>query len=321
MKLKHIKNITDKIRPHTKYEPPQPRNKDLPPTYNIILSCSPKGGGKTYNCIQLLTNYENSGFVSQDGKNVLMRTIWISGGTSHSKQNSILNTLKTLDDDDRYDIETDVEKKMKEIYSELKEERDYIETYNTYRDVYEKFKKVKKLTDLKDEELQLLQFKNFVDPKEDPSRPITKEGVDILYPRMVFLILDDMIGSDGFSSHKRSNFINRLAIKSRHESDELVGLNLFFITQSFKGIPAVIRRQTDIFVLLKSASRKQIIENISEEVGSHFSREEIEEYYEDIMSVDYGSLILSIHKKEKAENRVRMGWNNSITRDKKYINN
>lgn len=321
MKINRIKEITNKIRPYVKYEPPQPRNQDLPPTYNIILSCSPKGGGKTYNCIQLLTNYENSGFISQDGKNVLMRTIWISGGTSNSKQNSILNTLKTLDKDDRHDIEVNVEKKLRDIYDELKYERDLIEVYNVYREVYAKFKKLTKLTDLTDDELMLLQFKSFIDPAEDPDRPMTKDGDDLFYPRMVFMIFDDMIGSDGFSTQKKNNFINRLAIKSRHESDELVGLNLFFITQSFKGIPAIIRRQTDIFVLLKSASRRQIIEYIADEVGSHFSRDEIEQYYNDIMKIDYGSLILSIHKKEKPQNRVRMGWDGIITRDKKYINN
>jgi len=319
MKFKQLKKITDKIREYKKYEPPQPRNSDLPPTYNIILSCSPKGGGKTYSCVQLLTNYENSGFIAQDGTDVMMRIIWISGGTSRSKQNSILDTLKTLDNDDRIDIETDVEKKMREIYETLKAERDEVETYNIYRKVYKKFSKIKKITDLTDDELMLLEFKNYIDPVEDPDRPMTKDGKDILYPRMIFMVLDDMIGSDGFSNTKKSNFINRLAIKSRHESDELVGLNLFFITQSFKGIPAVIRRQTDIFVLLRSASRKQIIENISEEVGSHFSREEIQEYYDDIMKIPYGSLILSIHKKEKPDNRVRVGWTQSIIRDKKYI--
>ena len=93
MKLTQLKKITDKIRPYTKYEPPQPVNKDLPPTYNIILSASNKGAGKSYNIVQLLTNYEESGFVSGDGKPVKMRIIWISGGTSNSKQNSILNTL------------------------------------------------------------------------------------------------------------------------------------------------------------------------------------------------------------------------------------
>ena len=320
MKIKQLKNITDKIRKYIVYNPPQPRNKLLPPTYNIILSASPKGGGKTYNCIQLLTNYEESGFVSEKDEDVLMRTIWVSGGTSRSKQNSILNTLKSLHDDDRIDIEENVDVKLREIYENVKMERDLIDVYNIYRKTYDKFIKSKNLSNLSLDELTLLNFKNFVNPKDDPDAPKTPDGKILYHPRMVFLILDDMIGSDGFSSMKRGNFLNRLAVKSRHESDELVGINLFFITQSFKSIPAIIRRQTDIFVLLKSASRIQILDAISEEVGSHFSKEELSKYYDNIMKIPYGSLILSIHKKEKDENRVRSGWDSVIERNPKYLN-
>jgi len=319
MKIKQLKNITNKIRPFVKYDPPQPRNKLLPPTYNIILSSSPKGGGKSYNCIQLLTNYENSGFISEKGEDVRMRTIWVSGGTSRSKQNSILDTLKTLHDDDRIDIEENVDNRLKQIYEEVKLERDLIDVYNVYRKTYEKFIKSKSLSNLSLDELTLLEWKDFIDPKEDPDCPKDQEGNILYHPRMIFLILDDMIGSDGFSSMKRGNFLNRLAVKSRHESDELVGMNLFFITQSFKSIPAIIRRQTDLFVLLKSASRTQILDAISEEVGSHFSKEELSSYYDDIMKIPYGSLILSIHKKEKDENRVRIGWDNIIQREEKYL--
>lgn len=319
MKIKQLKNITNKIRKYTSYEPPQPRNKLLPPTYNIVLSASPKGGGKTYNCIQLLTNYEESGFVSEKGEDVKMRTIWVSGGTSRSKQNAILNTLKTLHDDDRIDIEDGVDGRLKEIYEEVKLERDEIEVYNIYRKTYDKFIKSKSLSNLTLDELTLLEFKNFIDPRDDPECPKDKQGNILYHPRMVFLILDDMIGSDGFSSMKRGNFLNRLAVKSRHESEDLVGMNLFFITQSFKSIPAIIRRQTDIFVLLKSASRVQILDAISEEVGSHFSKEELSSYYDDIMKISYGSLILSIHKKEKDEHRVRTGWDNIIQREQKYL--
>lgn len=319
MKFKRLINITDKIRSFKKYDPPQPRNKLLPPNFNIVLSASPKGGGKTYNCIQLLTNYEDSGFVSSNGEDVKMRTVWISGGTSRSKQNSILDSLKTLHDDDRIDIEENVNERLKDIYEDLKDERDLIEAYNVYRDVYKKFMKYKNLEKLTLDELTLLKYKNFVDPKEDPDAPRDKEDNLLYHPRMVFLVLDDLIGSDGFSTNKRGNFLNRLAVKSRHESDDLVGLNLFFITQSFKAIPAVIRKQTDIFVLLKSASRNYIIDAIAEEVGSHFSKEEIAEYYDKIMKIEYGSLILSIHKKELPDNRVRMGWSQVILRDEKYI--
>ena len=313
MKIKTIKSITDKLRKHTKYEPPQPRNKNLPPTFNILLSCSPKGGGKTYNVVQLLTNYENSGFISQDGDDVKMRTIWISGGTANSKQNAILDTLNSLHKEDRINMEDDVDEQMKILYDDLKQERDDIEAYNVYRKVYNKYVKSKNLTNLSLEELTLLKFKDFIDPDEDPDCPRDLDGNILYHPRMVFLVLDDMIGTDGYGNN-RKNFINRLAIKSRHESDELVGLNLIFIAQSFKAIPPVVRKQTDIFVLLKSASRSYIIDAIAEEVGSHFSKNQIEEYYDEIMKIPYGSLILSIHKKEKETHRVRMGWDKIIER-------
>lgn len=318
LRLKKLKSVNSDVRKFSKYEPPRPRNPDLPPTYNIILSASPKGGGKTHNCIQLLTSYENSGFVSQEGYDVRMRTIWVAGGTARSKQNNILNTLKSLHEDDRIDVEEDIDDKLNEIYDGLLAERDTIEEYNEYRRVYKKFMK-NNIAKMTDEELQLLEWKSYVDPAEDPDAPKDADGNILYHPRMVFLVLDDMIGGTAFSNSTKSNFFNKLSVKSRHVSDKLVGINLFYITQNLKSIPAIIRRQTDIFVLLKSASREYIIENISNEVGSHFSKEEIMKYYDEVMKIEYGSLILSIHKQEESKNRVRVGWNQIIERDNKYI--
>ena len=318
LKMKKLPNVKSNIRKFEKYTPPQPRNKDLPPCYNIILSSSPKGGGKTYNCVQLLTAYEESGFVSSKGDDVRMRVIWISGGTSKSKQNNILNTLKTLHKDDRIDVEYDIDDKLNEIYDSLLAERDTIEEYNEYRRVYKKFIK-SNIAKMTDEELQLLEWKSYINPIEDPDAPRDADGNILYHYRMVFMVLDDMIGGDAFSNTKKSNFFNRLSVKSRHESDKLVGINLFYITQNLKSIPAIIRRQTDIFVLLKSANREYIIDNIATELGSHFSKEEIMNYYDEIMKIEYGSLILSIHKQEKEQNRVRMCWNNIIERDKNIL--
>lgn len=317
LKLKKLKTVKADIGKYEKYVPPQPRNPDLPPCYNIILSSSPKGGGKSTNCVQLLTAYENSGFISSEGHDVRMRIIWIAGGTSRSKQNNILNTLKTLHNKDRVDIEDNVDDRLNEIYDSLLAERDTIEEYNEYRRVYKKFLKgnIAKLTD---DELALLQWKSYIDPAEDPEAPRDYDGNILYHYRMVFLVLDDMIAGEAFGN-KKSNFFNRLSVKSRHESDKLVGINLFYITQNLKSIPAIIRRQTDIFVLLKSANREYIIENIASEIGSHFSKEEVEKYYDEVMKIPYGSLILSIHKQEDDKNRVRMGWNQVIERDKKYL--
>lgn len=318
LKFKKLKNVKSEIRPFEKYTPPMPRNPNLPPTYNIILSSSPKGGGKSTNAVQLLTAYEQSGFVSSKGEDVRMRVIWLAGGTARSKQNNILNTLKTLHDKDRIDIEENMDEKIEEIYDALLAERDTIEEYNEYRRVYKKFIK-NNIAKLTDDELALLKWKSYIDPAEDPDAPRDYDKNLLYHPRMVFLVLDDLISTDAFSNSK-SNFFNRLSVKSRHESDKLVGINLFYITQNLKSVPSLIRRQTDIFILLKSANRQYIIDNISNEIGSHFSKEEVSEYYDEIMKIPYGSLILSIHKQEKDENRVRSGWDKVIERDPKYLN-
>ena len=171
LKLKKLKSVNSDIRKFDKYEPPQPRDKSLPPTYNIILSCAVKNGGKTTNIIQLLTAYENGGeFVSSTGESVRMRTIWCAGGTARSKQNNILTTLKSLHDDDRIDLEDNIDERLNEIYDSLLAERDTIEEYNEYRRVYKKFMK-SNIAKMTDEELQLLEWKSYIDPKEDPDAP------------------------------------------------------------------------------------------------------------------------------------------------------
>ncbi len=193
LKLKKLKSVNSDIRKFDKYEPPQPRDKSLPPTYNIILSCAVKNGGKTTNIVQLLTAYENGGgFVSSTGESVRQRVIWCAGGTARSKQNNILTTLKSLHDDDRIDLEDNIDERLNEIYDSLLAERDTIEEYNEYRRVYKKFMK-SNIANMTDEELQLLEWKSFINPAEDPDAPRDYDGNILYHYRMVFLVLDDMI--------------------------------------------------------------------------------------------------------------------------------
>lgn len=58
---------------------------------------------------------------------------------------------------------------------------------------------------------------------------------------------------------------------------------------------------------------------ISNEISSHFTKEELMIVYDEVMKIKYGSLILSIHKKELPENRIRIGWDQVVVRDPKYI--
>lgn len=318
LKLKDLKTVNSKMRKYSKYEPPQPINDNLPPLYNIILSASVKGAGKTFSCVELMTAYENSGFKNEKGEKCQMRIIYISGGTAQSKQNSILDTLKTLHKNDRLNIDDGGDDILNDIYDSLLAERDTIVDYNLYRDVYKKYMK-NNISKMTDNELMLLEARSYIDPKEDPNVPTDPDGNKLFNPRVVFLIIDDLISTDNFSNTKRSNFFNKICVKSRHDSDKLCPINLFFISQNIKSIPAIIRRQTDIFVLMKSANRSYIIETISTELGSHFTKDEIIEYYDEIMKIEHGSLILSVHKAEKAHCRIRMGWDKCVVRDPKYL--
>ena len=167
----------------------------------------------------------------------------------------------------------------------------------------------------------LLQFKNFIDPAEDDDAPRMENGTLLYHPRVVHFVLDDLIGSDIYSINKKGNWCNTISIKSRHDSKELCPINLIYITQSFKAVPPIIRKQSDYFILLKNANRTAIIEAISNETGSHFSKEELEEVYDEVMKIEYGSLIVSIHKAEPSHLRLRMGWTNFIERNPKYVIN
>ncbi len=309
---KKLKTITDKINKYKVYNPPQPNNKDLPPLYHIILSASTKGSGKTYNCCLLLQNYYESGFTAQNGDPVQMRIIWVSGGTSKSKQNAILDSLKGLREEDRIDVNDDIDEKLQDIYDDLLAEKLGIEQYNYYASVYEKYMTSRDFRNITDDELLLLFSKEFIDPAKDPTRPTDEDGNILLQPRAVFLILDDLISTDAFST-KKNNFINKLCVKSRHDSDELCPINLFIISQNLKSIPPLIRRQSDLFVLLKNSNKEMIVDAISTEIGSHFTKEQVLKAYEYTSSIPYGSLILDIHKSTEDTHRARLNWDNLLT--------
>jgi hypothetical protein len=66
-------------------------------------------------------------------------------------------------------------------------------------------------------------------------------------------------------------------------------------------------------------STKRTTKKIETEVGSIFSKQELEEVYDGIMHIPYASLIISIHKNEKPEKRLRLGWSQIIERNKKYV--
>jgi hypothetical protein len=295
--------VNTKIRPYVKYNPPEPNNQFLPKLWFSLLSSSAKNTGKTYNIIQLLTAYENSGF-TQDGEKCEMRTIWYSGSTATSKNNAIIRTLKSLADEDIYDISKDNVNKLQEVYDECLQEKQQIEKYMEYETIYKKWKKLgeNKLDTL---ELLILDERDFVAPDDLDDKPLYKR------PRVIFMVFDDLLNNPLVFGYKRANFINQTIILHRHDSADRVPINMLLISQSFKSVPTLVRKQIDYFVMLRNANKKKLLENITEEVGGIISLDNLIKLYDHAMKEEYGALIVGIHPADPIH--FRLSWDKQLT--------
>lgn len=297
--------VNSKIRPYKKYSPPEPNNPFLPKLWFSLLSSSAKNTGKTYNIIQLITAYEHSGF-TQDGEKCEMRTVWFSGSTATSKNNAIIRTLKSLAPEDIYDITKDNVGKLQEVYSDCLNEKQEIEKYVEYEQAFKRWKEVgeDKLTEL---ELLILDERDFVAPRNLLDKPKYKR------PRVVFMIFDDLLNNPLVFGYKRANFINQTIILHRHDSPDRVPINMLLISQSFKSVPTLVRKQIDYFVMLKNANRTKLLQNIEDEVGGIVGMKDLEKLYDYAMKEEYGALIVSIHPADKI--RFRLSWDKELTLD------
>jgi hypothetical protein len=253
----------------------------------------------------LLTAFENSGF-TQEGEKCEMRTIWFSGSTANSKNNAIIRTLKSLDPKDIHDIDSKSIGKLKEVYNECLKEKQDVEKYMEYEMTYKKWRLVgeDKLDSL---ELLILDERDFVAPNKLEDKPLYRR------PRVVFMVFDDLLNNPLVFSYKKDNFINNTIIRHRHDAPELFPMNMIMISQSFKAVSTIIRRNCDLFVLLRNANKKKLLENVQEEVGGVVGLKDLEKLYDHAMKEEFGSLIVSIHPADNVH--FRLGWDKSLTLD------
>lgn len=297
--------VNAKIRSYTPYNPPEPINKNLPPLWFSLLSSSVKNSGKTYNVVELITAYENSG-ITLEGEKAEIRTIWFSGSTAKSDNNAIIRTLKSLAPEDIHDIDRTNTSKFKEVYNEALKEKQDAEDYMEYEAAYKHWKQVGEdnITEL---ELLILDERDFVAPNKLLEQPKYKR------PRVIFWVMDDLISNPEVFNRRKDNFVNSIIIRHRHSARELVPINMLLISQNFKSVTTIIRKNVDIFVLLKNANKQKLLENVADEVGGIIGLKDLEKLYDYAMGFEYGSLIVNVHPKEKI--RFRRGWQHELKLD------
>ena len=269
-------------------------NPYLPKLYFCGMWIGSKGSGKTWSLVSLLKHYERSSILDKKGRKHIMRTILFCP-TGNSDFNKIYTTLESLDQEKDIILEYSDEKLL-EVLDNIKSEEEEIKEYYKYQKAYNKFKNNEKL---KDKHLLILDKYDFKDPF------INFEMIKPKYIqyRVNFLIFDDLISHN--SAFKKNSKICNLTIKCRHHH-----CNLLFTTQYPKGIPPVIRTNTDLWVLFKFASKERILDQIYNEISSIVTIDQFEALYEyATKDSKHDALIIDNHNRVNKDLMFRKGWN------------
>jgi hypothetical protein len=190
------------------------------------------------------------------------------------------------------------------VYDECLKEKQDIEKYMEYEMTYKKWKQVgeDKLDSL---ELLILDERDFKAPRDLIDKPKYKR------PRVVFMVWDDLLNNPLVFGYRKDNWINRTIIKHRHDAEDLVPVNMIMISQNFKAVSTVVRKNVDIFVMLKNANKEALLKNIENEVGGVVGMKDLIKLYDHAMKEEYGALIVSIHPADKV--RFRLSWDKELT--------
>lgn len=293
IEVETLKNINTVIK-HKKKPLPTPNHPDLPPFYFIYTSIAQKNSGKTYSVCNFIKQYETHGIKNGEGEDMPIKTIWCSP-TSNFSTNSIIYTLKSLDEEHVY--ETVTEETLMKIFDDIKAEKEMLKKKEAYVAAYKRFMKIKDVSRLSIEDILTLGEFNFED---------FRNVFGNLKDHMYFWVLDDVIGSkESVIGQKKSNFLNNLSIKSRHYQ-----VNLIIIAQKLTYLPPIIRNQVDILQIFPSASNK-VIESYYDEVSNTLTWEEFVQIFEFATKEKYSSLIINNHP--NAPHRFLSGWNKALT--------
>jgi hypothetical protein len=292
-----LENLNNQLPKMNKKPTPKSTNPNLISCYFSAMFLGAKNSGKTTGLCKLIHNYEQSPIKDYKGNNLPIRTI-LFAPTAYSQANPIYQTLKSLDENDiilQYSDDILLDK----IDSIEKDKQD-IEDYNKYIKAWKKYMAIDEdMSLLLPDELLILSKFDFTDP-EYLKKPRYK------LPPVVFLILDDMIGSN--ECFKKGNcVIANICIKHRH-----LGINLIFTSQNPRSINNIIRNNIDIWALYKFSNIKMILEKVYDEVSNILTEQQFEEAYKHATSEPHDCLIIDTHPETSIDKRLRRNFDNVL---------
>jgi len=246
------------------------------------LGVASRGGGKTYNLVKIIKEFENNDMKTSDGVKHPIRTILIS--PTYEANKGLFDNLTSLSTTDIYEEYT--EETLKEIIDDVNGIIEEVKLFKEYKYAYELIQKtpkdkIRELIIEHPELYETLKIYNLQSPS------IVAEGFRYTEKPITFIILDDLMGSDAFN-RKHQSLLKYWLIKNRH-----IFTSFFILVQSMKSVPKDIRLNCNVFYIAKFSNKKVILNDLYEEVSSIMKPEQFESIYDyAINSNDYGALII-----------------------------
>ena len=273
---------------NSKLDYPKSDNKNLFELFFNYMGVASRGGGKTYNTIKIIKEYEKNKMISAQGEHKI-RTILIS--PTYDANKSLWSNLKSLNENDIY--ESYSEATLRDIIDDINAVINEVDIYNKYVYYYDLIDKTPK------NEIEKVLKSNpeisFILKKFNYENPIkVKRYFRYTTKPITFLILDDIMGSSALN-RKSENLLKYWLIKNRH-----IFTSFFILVQSIKSIPKDMRLNCNLFYLGKFSNKKSILNDLYEEVSSVMTDKQFEALYDKgVNDNQHGALIIDLTGSKK----------------------
>lgn len=289
MNIKEIEldAFKDKIN-NSKLDYPKSDNKNLFELFFNYMGVASRGGGKTYNTVKIIKEYEKNKMISAQGEHQI-RTILIS--PTYDANKNLWSNLKSLNENDIY--ESYSEATLRDIIDDINAIINEVDIYNKYVYYYDLIDKTPK------NEIEKVLKSNpeisFILKKFNYENPIkVKRYFRYTTKPITFLILDDIMGSSALN-RKSENLLKYWLIKNRH-----IFTSFFILVQSIKSVPKDMRLNCNLFYLGKFSNKKAILNDLYEETSSVMTEKQFEALYDKAVNDNqHGALIIDLTGSKK----------------------